>query len=133
MLDKYPDKVKLVVKNFPLNKHKFARKAANAALAANEQGKFREFHHRLFENYNALNDAKIQDIAKELDLDMEKFNKDTKSSAFQNLINRDVRNGIQIGVRGTPTVFINGKVLKNRNLSGFIEMIEMELRKKVAK
>ena len=133
MLDKYPDKVKLVVKNFPLNKHKFARKAANAALAANEQGKFREFHHRLFENYNALNDAKIQDIAKELDLDMEKFNKDTKSSAFQNLINRDVRNGIQIGVRGTPTVFINGKVLKNRNLSGFIKMIEMELRKKAAK
>ena len=130
MLDKYPDQVKLVVKHFPLQSHKYARKASKAALAANEQGKFLEFHRRLFENYNVLNDDKIQDIAKELDLDMEKFNKDTTSSVFQNLINRDVRNGKKIGVRGTPTIFINGKLLKNRSLQGFIRIIEMELKKK---
>ena len=130
MLKKYPNEVKLVVKHFPLRNHKFARKAATAALAANEQGKFWEFHHKLFENYKVLNDSKIQDIAKELDLDMEKFNKDMNSPVIAKLINRDLKNGRQVGVRGTPTIFVNGKILKKRGLSGFSEMIEAELKRK---
>ena len=130
MLNKYPNEVKLVVKHFPLRNHKFARKAATAALAANEQGKFWEFHHALFENYKVLNDSKIQDIAKELGLDMEKFNRDMNSPVIAKLINRDLKNGRQVGVRGTPTIFVNGKVLKKRDLSGFSEMIEAELKKK---
>ncbi|MBL7178295.1 MAG: thioredoxin domain-containing protein [Desulfobacteraceae bacterium] len=73
-------KPKLVFKNFPLSKHKFAMKAAAAALAANKQGKFWEFHDRLFKNYKNLNDTKIQEIAKELALDMERFNKDLKDN-----------------------------------------------------
>ena len=130
MLDTFSGKVKLVVKNYPLSSHKFARKAAQAALAAKLQGKFWEFHQELFKNYKSLNDAKIQDIAKELNLDMEKFNQDMNSSAVQYIINRDIQNGRQIGVRGTPTVFINGKRLINRNFSGLTEMIESELKKK---
>jgi len=130
VLDKYPNDVKLVVKHFPLKSHKYARKAAQAALAANEQGKFWEFHHKLFENYKSIKDAKIQDIAKELNLDMEKFATDMGSPAIHKLINRDMKNGGQVGVRGTPTIFINGKKLKKRNLSGFIQRIETELRKK---
>jgi len=101
-----------------------------AALAANEQGKFWEFHHKLFENYKVLNDSKIQDIAKELGLDMEKFNKDMNSPVIAKLINRDLKNGRQVGVRGTPTIFVNGKISKKRDLSGFSEMIEAELKKK---
>ena len=127
MLKKYPNEVKLVVKHFPLRNHKFAKKAAAAALAANKQGKFWEFHQKLFENYKALNDAKIQDIARELGLDMEKFNKDIKSPRITSLINRDLNNGTQVGVRGTPTIFINGKISKKRDLDGFSEMIEAEL------
>jgi protein-disulfide isomerase len=118
------------VKHFPLRNHKFARKAATAALAANEQEKFWEFHHKLFENYKALNDSKIQEIAKELDLDMGKFNKDMNSPKIAKLINRDLKNARQVGVRGTPAIFVNGKRLKKRDLSGFSEMIETELKRK---
>ena len=130
MLDKYPNEVKLVVKHFPLRNHKFARKAATAALAAEEQGKFWEFHHKLFQNYKTLNDSKIQDIAKKLGLNMEKFNKDMNSPVIAELINRDLENGRQVGVGGTPTIFVNGKISKNRDLSGFSAMIEAELKKK---
>ena len=72
----------------------------------------------LFENYKAINDAKIQEIATELGIDMEKFSKDMNSQAVKGLIERDIRNARKIGIRGIPSVFINGKVLKNRNLKG---------------
>lgn len=129
MLDTYPDSVKLVVKHFPLSKHKYAFKAATAALAANAQGKFWEFHSNLLKNYEVINDAKIQDIARELGLNMEMFAKDMQSPAIKALIERDVENGRQIGVRGTPTIFINGKPLKNKSPSGIYEMIKAELKK----
>jgi protein-disulfide isomerase len=129
VLDKYPNNVKLVVKNFPLPSHKFAYKAATAALAANLQGKFWEFHNQLFKNYNAINDAKIQDIAKELGLNMEKFNKDMQSPAIKSLITRDMNNGREVGVHGTPTIFVNGKTLKNRSMPGIYQVIEAELKK----
>ena len=129
MLKKYPNEVKLVVKHFPLRNHKFARKAAAGALAATEHGKFWEFHQKLFENYKAINDSKIQDIAKELGLDMEKFNKDMKSPRITSLINRDLNNGRQVGVRGTPTTFINGKITRKRDLNGLSEIIEAEIKK----
>jgi protein-disulfide isomerase len=130
VLDKYPDNIKLVIKNFPLSNHKFAFKAATAALAANVQGKFWEFHSKLSKNYNVINDAKIQDIAKELGLNMEKFNKDMQSPTIRSLIVRDMNNGRQAGVRGTPTIFINGKTLKNRSLPGIYQVIDAELKKK---
>ena len=84
----------------------------------------------LFKNYNALNDAKIQDIAKELGLNMEKFNKDMQSPAIKSLSERDIANGRQAGVYGTPTVFINGKTAENRSLHGISQAIEAELTKK---
>jgi protein-disulfide isomerase len=127
VLKKYPNEVKLVVKNFPLRSHKYAWTAARAALAAHKQGQFWAFHHKLFENYKALNDSKIQDIAKELGLNLTKFNQDMNSPAIASLINRDIKNGSQIGVRGTPTIYINGKRLKQRNMSGFSEAIDAEL------
>jgi protein-disulfide isomerase len=129
VLDKYPENVKLVVKHFPLANHKYAHKAATAALAANIQGKFWEFHNKLFENYNVINDAKIQDIAKELGIDTERFNKDMQSPAIKSLIARDISNGRQIGIRGTPTIFINGKALKNISPQGIYQVIEAELKK----
>lgn len=130
MLDTYPNEVKLVIKHFPLSYHEYSEKAAKAALAANIQGKFWEFHSKLFGNYEVINDAKIRDIARELNLDMEKFTRDMESPAIQSLIIRDVNNGTQIGVSGIPTIFINGKILKNLSVKGFYQMIERELRKK---
>ena len=129
MLDKYPDKVNLVIKHFPLASHKFARRASAVALAADRQGKFWECHEKIFENYRSINEAKMQEIAREIGLDLERLDKEAKDPAIQNLITRDINNGKQSGVRGTPTIFINGKRLNNRSLSGFQRAIEAELRK----
>ena len=129
VLEKYPNRVKLVFKNFPLRNHKFAMPAAIAALAADKQGKFWEFHDLLFKDYNRLNEQKIRDIAQQLNLDLEKFEKDQKDPRIRMMINRDLSEGNQAGVRGTPTVFINGRLLRNRNLAGFQELIEKALKK----
>ncbi|NIM97001.1 MAG: thioredoxin domain-containing protein [candidate division Zixibacteria bacterium] len=129
MLERHPDEVKLVHKNFPIAKHKFARKAAAAALSAHRQGKFWEYHARLFKNHQNLNDAVFEILAQELGLDLEKFQRDMKDSAIERLIIRDMRDGQKAGVRGTPTVFINGKRVKNRNLQTIEAMIKAELEK----
>jgi protein-disulfide isomerase len=130
VLDKYPKDVKLVMKNFPLDMHKFARKAAIAALAAHAQGKFWEFSHEIFESKSGLNDERMQKIAIELKLDIEKFNKSLNDPAIGKLIDRDLSDGQRAGVRGTPTVFVNGKLLQNRSLEGFQQAIEAELKMK---
>jgi protein-disulfide isomerase len=129
VLDKNPGKVNLVIKHFPLNSHKFARRAASVALAADRQGKFWECHEKIFENYRSINEAKVQEIANEIGLDLERLNKDAKDPAIQKLINRDLINGRQSGVRGTPAIFVNGKRLNNRSLAGFQQAIDAELKK----
>lgn len=130
MLEKYPKDVKLVIKQFPLPMHRFARSASIAALAADKQGKFWEFHEKLFANQRSLNEAKVQEIAKELGLNMEKFNQDLKDPAVETLIDRDINNACQVNVRGTPTIFVNGKLLTNRSVQGFQQAIDAELMKK---
>jgi protein-disulfide isomerase len=129
VLEKYPDDVKLVYKNFPLQTHKFALKAAVAALAAGEQGKFWEFHDLLFKNYNKLNDQKIQDIALAVGLNQEEYEKKKKDPAIKRKVNQDLLEGRRAGVRGTPTVFINGIRLKDRSLKGFQAAIDKQLAK----
>jgi protein-disulfide isomerase len=134
VLDKYPKKVKLIFKNFPLSSiHPFAHKAAVAALAAHAQGKFWEFHNKLLENYKALNDAKIQEIATELKLDMERFNKAMQDPSIQKLIARDLTEGEQAGIEGIPIIFVNGKLPKETSLQGLEDLIEAELKKKKSK
>ncbi len=127
VLERYPKEVKVVYKNFPLRNHKFARKAAIAALSAGKQGRFWEFHDLLFENYNKLNDQKINEIARSLGLDMEKFETDKKNSQILSQISRDKSGGIKIGVRSTPTVFINGRLTRNRTFEGIQAKIEKQL------
>ena len=132
MLENFPNQVKLVFKNFPLiRNHKFAMPAAIAALAAEKQGKFWEFHDLLFKDYSHLNEEKIKEIAQQLKLNMEKFEKDRKDPQIMAMINRDLAEGNQVGVRGTPTVFINGRLLRNRSMAGFQELIEKALKKPV--
>ena len=129
VLETYPKEVKLVFMNFPLRSHKFARQAAAASLAADRQGKFWEFHDRLFNHYNRLNDEKIREIAVDLGLNMDEFEKDTKDPKLLAKINQDVRIGISVGVKGIPSIFINGRLLKNRSLKRFQAVIEKELKK----
>ena len=129
MLEKYPQDVKLVHKNFPLPNHKFAVNAAKAALAAHRQGRFWDYHHKLFENYKQLNDTKFEALATDLELDLERFNKDMNDPSIQRLIYRDVKEGRDAGIRGIPAVFINGKLLKNTSGPVFQRMIDAELKK----
>lgn len=130
MLEKNPKDVKLVIKHFPLPSHSFAKKAAVAALAAEKQGKFWEMHDKLFANQKQLSDAKVEEIARELGLNMERFDQDLKDPELQTRIDRDLKNGQQANVRGTPTIFLNGKQLNQRNLPGFQQAIDAELKKK---
>ena len=130
VLEKNKGTVKVVFKNFPLNNHPFARKAAAAALAAGKQGKFWELHDRLFQNYNRLNDQVVQEQAQQLGLDMQKFQKDMNDPRIAQDINQDYQEGIKVGVRGTPTIFVNGSLLRNNSLNGFQEAVDKEIQKK---
>ena len=129
VLEKYPQDVKVVFKNFPLRNHKFAMKAAVAALAADSQGKFWEFHDLLFKNYNKLSDQKIQEIAQAVGLNLEEYEKKKKDPATERRIKQDLSDGRQAGVRGTPTIFINGIRLRDRSLNGFQAAIDKQLQK----
>ena len=133
LLKKYPGKVKLVFKNFPIRSHQYAVKAAAAALAAEPLGKFWEFHDMLFSNYNRLNDQKIQEIVGLLGLDETKFKEQQKNPAITERIRQDYEEGIRLGVRGTPTIFINGKKLRGRGMESMEAVIEKELQKQQEK
>jgi len=133
LLKKYPSQVKLVFKNFPIRSHKYAVKAAAAALAAERQEKFWEFHDMLFKNYNRLNDQKIQEIAGLLGLDEIELKKQQQDPAITAQIRQDYEDGIKLGVRGTPTLFINGKKLQDRSMGGMESIIEKELQKQQEK
>ncbi len=131
MLEKYPNDVKLVMKHFPLlSIHAYAKKAAIAALAAGKQGKFWEVHEKLFANQKDLSDGKVDGIAGEVGLDMERFKKDLDDPAIVSLIDRDMKDGGQANVPGTPAIYVNGKLLNQRSLQGFQQLIEAELKKK---
>ena len=129
VLAKYPTQVKVVFKNFPLQNHKYSIKAATAALAAGKQGRFWEFHDLLFKNYNRLDDGKITGFARNLNLDMKRFEKDRASMEITGIIKRDIREGRDAGVRGTPTIFINGKLLQVRSMDSFSRAIDLEVKK----
>ena len=117
----------MVLKHFPLRNHKYAMKAAQASMAADKQGKFWEFHDLLFQNYNKLNDQKVTEIRTSLNLDADQFQREMSDPAIKAQINADLRNGNSAGVRGTPTVFINGKILRDKSLKGFQRKINRAL------
>ena len=126
----FPEKVRIVFKNFPLRMHRFAVQAALAALAAEDQGQFWPFHDRLFKNYNQLNAQKVEEIRQELNLDAERFKAKMQDPTLQGLIRKDLEEGNTAGVGGTPTVFINGKPYRGaRSLEGFSKAIDAELAK----
>lgn len=113
----------------PLRFHKMAEPAARAALAAREQGKFWEFHDKLFAT-KKLSKTVIDQVATELQLDMDKFKKDMESAKIKAKIQKDMIDAQKAGVTGTPTAFINGRKPMQRSLEGFQAIIDEELAKK---
>jgi protein-disulfide isomerase len=121
--------VKMIFKNYPLAYHAFAKKAAIAAAAAQRQGKFWEYHDRLFENYERLDDQKFREIARELSLDLEQFEKDMNDPATILRVDKDYQLGQNAGVEGTPTIFINGSIVKARTLKELRTIVEDNIEK----
>lgn len=128
VLEHNPDTVKIVLKNMPLNFHKMAVPAALGALSAGNQGKFWEFHDELFASPKITADV-IQEIAKKLNLDIGKFQKDMLSPEIKQKLDKDLRDAKEAGVTGTPTIFINGVKVKTRTLEAMQKLIDEKLGK----
>ncbi len=105
----YPKDIKLIYKQFPLSMHPHAEIAAEASLAAREQGKFWEMYDLLFKNFRQLSRTSILAMAKELGLDMDKFTADLDSGKYKAVVEKDLADGETAGVYGTPSFYINGK------------------------
>ncbi len=125
----YPDKVKIVFKNFPLSMHKFAMSAAIGGVAAHKQGQFWPMHDLLFENAADLNEDNLLKYAESLGLDMDKFTADILAPETGRQVKSDMMAGRSAGVRGTPSIFINGRHIKRRTLNEIKRVIDEELKK----
>jgi len=105
-------------------------KSAMAALAADTYGKFWEVHDRIFLAYNKLSDQKIMEIIRNLGFNTGEFEKMMKNPKILAKIQQDVLDGKKAGVTGTPTVFVNGRQLRDFSLNGLQMLIDKELTKK---
>ena len=129
--DEYKGKVKIAFKQLPLPFHDKAHLAAEAALAANEQGKFWQMHDKLFANQQALDRPNLEKYAEELGLNMTKFKAALDSGKFKDKVDSDAKEGAAVGATGTPTFFINGtKVVGAQPFDAFKTVIDTELKAK---
>ncbi len=127
VLKTYGDKVRLVYRDYPLPFHAHAMPAANAANCANAQGKFWPYHDKLFAS-DDLSDEKLKAFADELKLDRKKFDDCLAKQEFKAAIEKDIADGSQAGVTGTPAFFINGRLLSGAQpIEKFKEVIDDEL------
>lgn len=123
-------KVKLAFKQFPLSFHQYAQKAAEATECAGDQGKFWEMHNKLFENQDALDTASLKTYAADLGLDTAKFNACLDNGTKISKVQADFQQGVNAGVRGTPSFVINGKLLVGAQpYEAFKQAIDAELAK----
>lgn len=124
----YPGKIRLVQRQFPLDFHKRARAAAEAALCARDQGQYWAYADKLFAHQQKLEDADLQQYAEELNLDPGQFSQCLGSRKYASQIDRDMADGERFGVRGTPAFFINGRFLSGAQpIENFQEVIDEEL------
>lgn len=122
-------KVRVAWKSMPLPFHPHAEPAARAALAAARQGRFWEMHDRLFANARNLTDADLEQHAAAIGLDLTRFRADLQSAPITEQVARDRQQAAALGVTGTPTLFINGKILAGAQPVASVRVaIEEELR-----
>lgn len=121
-MDKHQDRVTLVFKHLPLTKiHPEAIPSAKAAWAAQQQGKFWEYHDALFAQQNKLGEELYVEVANNFNLDIDKFNRDRNSEAATTSIETDIKLAQKIGVSGTPFFIMNGETF-----SGAVKLSDME-------
>ena len=129
VIKEYGDRILFVYRHFPLlATHQYALKAAEAAEAAGEQGKFWEYHDILFVNQDNLRTEDLKSYAKQVGLDMKKFNEALDSGKYKDKVLADLDDGEKFGVTSTPTFFINGKMHRGAlNLDQFKSAIDKAL------
>ncbi|MDQ3001946.1 MAG: thioredoxin domain-containing protein [Fibrobacterota bacterium] len=121
----YPNDVKVIFKHFPLSFHPQAKAAAAASIAAGKQGKFFEFRYKVAPYFKDLKDSLYLAIAKDIGLDVEKFKKEMAlTPEMSRIIDEDMALGRKIGVEGTPTIFVNGKLSQDRSYDYFVRLIK---------
>ncbi|HVZ32672.1 MAG TPA: thioredoxin domain-containing protein [Polyangiaceae bacterium] len=126
--EQYADRVRFVFRQFPLPMHPDARLAAQAALEAQRQGKFWEFHDLLFAHQQELSREHLEDYAKQAKLNVAELKKALDGGAEKAAVDADVKLGEGVSVNGTPTVFINGKRVANpTDFTGVAKMIDEAL------
>ena len=128
IVSEFGDRVRLVVRDFPLSQHANARKAAEAAEAAREQGKYWEYATVLFRNQSALGVDKLKQYATEVGLDRTRFDSSLDGGKFADKVQRDLVDGRKLGVNGTPTVYINGKRMSDNSYASLKSAIETALK-----
>lgn len=133
IIKKYPDDVKVVIKNFPLSFHKQAYRAAQYALAAREQGKYMDMYRKIFDNFRNLknNEDLPLEYASELGLDVEKLKMDADSPKIKALIDEEINQMRTSGIPrlSVPKFLINGKEPQGRSVEVWSAMIDEELKK----
>jgi protein-disulfide isomerase len=136
LLAAFPDKVKYVMKNYPLPFHKMAMPAAKAALAAGDQGKYFEMVDMILDNNRKLSDPQFtkdsfKDFAAKIGLNVDQFEKDLKEkdAQYAKMIQQDMMDAQKAQVRGTPTFFLQGHKTRARDITAFKAEIENELKK----
>jgi protein-disulfide isomerase len=128
VLDTYPGDVKLVYRHFPLERHSQAKLAAEAAECAAQQGKFWEYHDRIFASAPELSEARLRAIAEALGLNLQAFSTCLETGASRARITADLADGRRAGVTATPTFFINGRMVEGlQPFTTFKKIIDLYL------
>jgi protein-disulfide isomerase len=129
LFKQYDGKVRLVHKDFPLEAiHPLARQTAEAARCANEQGKFWSYHDKLYASAPKLSAEDLKNYAKEVGLNVGLFDRCFSTGKYRAIVEKDLSDGVQLGVTATPIFFINGREISGAQpLETFVTMIEEEL------
>jgi len=128
VLKQFPNDVRLVFKQFPLDSHSEAEMGAEAALAAQAQGKFWEMHDLIYAGFPALSRDRVNAYARQLKLDMTRFNADLASHKYRARVTAEEKEGEDAGVGGTPTFFFNGKKFNGTfDVASVVPIVKKEL------
>ena len=130
LVDEYGNKVRLVTRDFPLSQHTEAFKAAEAAEAARDQGKYWEYIHLLLRNQSTLTVEKLKGYASELALDRTRFDNALDTGKFTESVQLDIEEGMKLGINGTPTIFINGRRVAAKSYEQLKESIDSVFKSK---
>jgi len=129
IMDTYKGKIRLVIKNYPYQYRDFSSIAAEASLAARDQGKYWEMHDRLIKQSPKLDRASLIKYAQELGLDTKKFAESIDGKKHASEIDRDKKLAVDMDLYNTPTFFINGRrVIGERPFDYFKKIIDEELK-----